>query len=172
MKLQDALNVLGLTGSNITLEQAKAAYRRASQKFHPDRNPGGLQMMQAVNAAWQVLQGLDWDRPVNAEPSANADYGDALNAAINAVVDLAGLRLEVCGAWVWVSGDTKTHKAALKAAGFFWASKKFMWYFRPPEWRSSNRGQWDMDKIREVHGSESVTRGRRQPEADRERLQP
>ena len=71
MKLQDALNVLGLTGAGITFEQAKAAYRRASQKYHPDRNPGGLPMMQAVNAAWQVLQGLDWDRPVNAEPSAD-----------------------------------------------------------------------------------------------------
>ena len=57
MKLQDALNVLGLTGSDITLEQAKAAYRRASQKYHPDRNPGGLPMMQAVNAAWQACKG-------------------------------------------------------------------------------------------------------------------
>lgn len=170
MKLQDALNILGLTGLDITLEQTKQAYRRASIKYHPDRNPGGLQMMQAVNAAWDYLQKLDWNRPVNNAESADSDYGDLLNAAINAVIDLAGLKLEICGAWVWVSGDTKTHKDALKAAGFMWASKKMMWYFRPAEWASSSRGNWNIDKIREYHGSQSVARRPRQPIPEEDRL--
>lgn len=32
-------------------------------------------------------------------------------------------------AWYWVSGDTKPHKEALKAAGGRWSSKRSAWYF-------------------------------------------
>jgi len=158
MKLQDALNILGLSGDGITLEMCKDAYRRASMKYHPDRNPGGLEMMKAVNAAWDILKVWKWDsEPVNVKPGKDTDYGDALNAAINAVIGLDGISLEICGAWIWVCGDTRPHKDAFKAAGFMWASKKKRWYFRPPEWRSSNRrGEWDMDAIREKFGSERV----------------
>jgi len=159
MKLQDALNILGLTGDGITLDMCKDAYRKASMKYHPDRNPGGLEMMQAVNAAWAFLQSWKWGEgePVNVKPGKDADYGDALNAAINTVVGLNGISLEICGAWIWVSGNTYPHKAAFKAAGFMWASKKKQWYFRPPEWQSSNRyGEWDMEAIREKFGSEKV----------------
>lgn len=159
MKLQDALNILSLSGDGITLEQCREAYRRASMKYHPDRNPGGLQMMQAVNAAWAFLQTWRWGEgePVNVQPGANADYGDALMAAINATVSLSGITLEVCGSWIWVTGNTYPHKTVFKQAGFMWASKKKQWYFRPPEWRSSNRGgEWDMETIRECYGSEAV----------------
>ena len=166
MKLSDALNILGLTGEALTFDQAQAAYRKAALKYHPDRNPGGLEMMKAVNAAWDYLKGLDWadtSRPINNEPGPNADYGDALNAAINAAIDLEGIELELCGAWIWVTGDSYPHRAALKAAGYRWASKKKQGYFRPPEWASAGRGSWSMDQIREAHGSAHVARpaGRR-----------
>jgi len=55
MNVQDAANILGISGE-INPEIAKIAYRRASMKFHPDRNPAGLEMMQAVNAAYEVLR--------------------------------------------------------------------------------------------------------------------
>ena len=166
MKLQDALNLLNLHGKGITLEQCKQAYRVASMKYHPDRNPAGLEMMKAINAAWEMLKAWDWTQAaVNVTPGANADYGDALNAAINAIIDLEGLSLEICGAWIWVSGNTRQYKAALKSAGYRWASQKLMWYFRPAEWKSANRGTWEIEKIRTEYGSESVSGTRAKREA-------
>ena len=170
MKLQDALNLLGLNGSGITLDMCKVAYRHASMKYHPDRNPGGLEMMKAINAAWAFLQKWNWDDgAVNVEESRNSGYGDSLNTAINAVINLNGIELEICGAWLWITGNTKPHKDIFKSSGFRWASKKKQWYFRPPEWKSANRGSWDMDRIRERHGSERVNRGNWKQE-DREKL--
>jgi hypothetical protein len=93
MKLQDALNLLGLTGQDITLEQIKQAYKKACMKYHPDRNPGGLKMMQAINAAWTYLQTLDWNRPVNNEAGADANYGESLMDAINAIINLEGIEI-------------------------------------------------------------------------------
>lgn len=121
--------------------------------FHPDRNPAGLEMMKLVNAAYDALQNYVADS-VKVEADA-ADYGDEINTALNAIIHL-GLNIEICGSWLWVSGDTKPHKEVLKAAGFKWAAKKLMWNFRPAEWKSFNRGNWSMDKIRATHGSTTI----------------
>lgn len=163
MNIKDALAILGLSAS-ADPDAIKTAYRKACIKYHPDRNPAGLEMMntqkagtRAVNVAYQFLHDLGYngaERPINEE--VNSDFGDLLNAAINAVIGLAGISIEVCGAWVWVTGDTKHHKDTLKAAGYWWAPKKTAWYFRPPDHKSRNKGEWDLDKIRDTYGSTSV----------------
>lgn len=80
------------------------------------------------------------------------EHLEAMKVAISKISNL-GLTIEVCGSWVWVSGDTKPHKEALKESGFKWAPKKEMWHFRPSDHKSFNRGNWSMGKIREEHGS-------------------
>lgn len=149
MNIQDAANLLSISGE-ITPGIVKAAYRRAAMKYHPDRNPAGLMMMQAINAAYDVLR--EYEGVAN---EANG-YDEMLSDAINAVASCPGIIIEVCGNWVWLSGDTKTHKEIIKEAGFKWAPKKVMWYFRPEEWRSSNRNNTSMDEIRESYGSLKV----------------
>jgi len=149
----DAMKILNMT--IFTQEILKKAYVKASFKYHPDRNPAGLEMMKAVNAAYAVLKNLP-DDDKHTDGTAGEDYGETLNAALNAVIHMEGVNIEICGNWVWLSGNTKPHKDAIKAAGYFWASKKMMWYFRPAEWKSKARGAWDMDKIRETHGSSAV----------------
>jgi hypothetical protein len=73
------------------------------------------------------------------------------------VIGLAGITIEVCGAWVWLTGNTKPHKDTLKAAGFWWAHKKAAWYFRPSDYKSRNKSDWDLDKIRDTYGSTNVS---------------
>jgi len=156
MLLKDALNLLGIIGDSITLKQCKNAYQRMMMKYHPDRNPAELEMAKALNAAWECLQHLDWTRPVSNEYGDDIHYAEALSAFINAMLNLSGITIEVCGSWVWVSGNTKPHKDNIKAAGGKWAPKKQEWYFRPKEWKSSNHSKWDMSKIRASFGSSVV----------------
>lgn len=94
------------------------------------------------------------ERPI--EDAVDCHFGEALNAAINAVIDLSGINIEVCGAWVWLSGETRPHKDSIKAAGYRWARKKQTWYFRPADYKSHNRGDWAMDDIRDKYGSTAV----------------
>ena len=157
MKLQDALNLLGLTGT-VSFDEAKAAYRRACMAYHPDRNPAGGEMMKAITEAWRVLEAFDWaSNTVEVKAGKNHGYGDALMEALNKIIHLPDITIEVCGAWVWVGGNTKPVKTEIKEAGYRWASKKSMWYFRPPEWASANRyGEWTIDAIREKFDSEVV----------------
>nr|WP_321525158.1 DnaJ domain-containing protein [uncultured Cohaesibacter sp.] len=149
MKIADALSILDLA-SGATKEEITKAYKTAAKKYHPDINPAGAEMMKLVNAAYDVLKEA---QSTETTEEAQADYGEALNTALNAVVNLEGLEIEICGAWIWVSGNTFPHKAALKSAGFRWASKKKMWNFRPSNWKSKSRGTASMDDIREKYGS-------------------
>lgn len=154
LSVKDALSILNIQPSNLTIEDIKIAFRRAAAKYHPDHNPAGLEMMKMVNVAYDTLKELDLTKINHTTPN-TSDYGDAINNALNAIINL-GLEIELCGAWVWVSGDTKPHKDTLKAAGFFWSPKKFCWYFRPADYKSHNRSSWSMNRIREIYGSTAI----------------
>ena len=153
MNTQDALSILNIKSHPITAADIEAAYRQAAAKYHPDHNPAGLEMMKLINVAYEALKQAMLRVRSNAGADIN-DYGEAFNAALNAIMGL-GLEIEVCGAWIWVSGDTRSHKEALKTAHYRWSPKKLRWYFRPEDYKSRNRSSWDMDKIRKVYGSQT-----------------
>lgn len=158
MNINDAFNLLNLSGT-ATQAEIKKAYKSASIKFHPDRNPAGAQMMIAINAAYDYLK-QQGDTVTPQEGFQSNDYAEELNDVLNQLFALDGLELEICGNWVWISGDTKTHKDALgkNGIGCYWAKKKKMWYYRPADYKSRGRGSWSMDEIRLEHGSQKPTR--------------
>ncbi len=154
MKLTDALSILGVVG-DYTPDTIKAAYRKACSMYHPDRNPAGLEMMKMVNQAYDVLRN-ETGTAQETEVKDAASYGDEIFQALSKIMHL-GLDVEICGSWVWLHGDTKPHKEEIKAAGFMWAPKKALWYYRPADYKSKGRGKFSMDEIRSKHGSEKVT---------------
>ena len=154
MLIKDALNLL--KPESTTLDAIKTAYRRASSKFHPDKG-GSTQMMQAINEAYEVLCAADHIE----QPESFTDYADELSEAINSIINLPGLDVELCGSWLWISGDTKTHKDILKANGFKFAPKKAMWSFHPTGFKSYGRGKASIDEIRGKYGSKTYTPGNR-----------
>jgi hypothetical protein len=155
---RDALNILGASIKD-SFAEIKDKYRRASAKYHPDRNPAGLEMMKLVNTAWAALsdyvQGSIREDSSQEMGEKGLNLGEDMNAALNAIMGL-GLTVEICGSWIWVSGDTRPHKEILKAAGYKWAPIKKMWHFRPADTKSWSRGKFSMDEIRDRHGSTFV----------------
>jgi hypothetical protein len=83
--------------------------------------------------------------------SADDEMAQKLADAVKSIAHLSGIRVELTGCWIWVSGDTKPVKDDLKAAGFKWAHKKGQWYFAGR--RSTSRGGKDMSYIRFKYGS-------------------
>lgn len=148
MNIYDAAKILGLTGS-LNPEDTKAAYRAACKKYHPDINPVGEEMMKIINQAFDALK--DYTGEMKSEQT---DYGDLLNDALNAISGLPALVIEICGSWVWVTGETRGAKDTLKEAGFKWAAKKKAWYFRPEEFSSRSQGTKSLEEIRAKYGSQ------------------
>lgn len=157
MKTIDALNILSITEKEISQDQVKSAYRKACKTYHPDINPAGLAMMQAVNEAYELLTAERFPITVS-DSEIISNYGKILNMVLNAIINCVGLKIEICGAWIWVSGETKVNKETLKTAGFMWSHQKEMWYFRPQSQKRRYYGshQNSIDEIRAKYGSEKI----------------
>ena len=155
MNIQQALNIFGLSGE-LTEKDIKKAYKQAALKFHPDRNPVGADMMKADNSAFDFLmENIDKiNQFQSADENARYDFGEELEKVLNILAGLSGVVYEVIGNWIWISGETKTHKDTLKEMGCKWAAKKKQWFYRPEEYKASrNRKEHSIDEIREMYGT-------------------
>ena len=49
------------------------------------------------------------------------ETAEEFRTIIELLLKLDGITVELCGSWLWLSGETKQHKDALKAAGCRWS---------------------------------------------------
>ena len=75
---------------------------------------------------------------------------------INQIISFEGLIIEIIGDWIWLSGNTFFFRKQLKEIGFLFAANKVMWFYRPAEYKSSNRKPLDIETIRSMYGSNSI----------------
>lgn len=158
MIVNDAIKILNISEMLIDAVIIKGAYRKASLKYHPDHNPAGTEMMKLINEAKEVLSSSKLPITVNENGSSSYDYGAEINNALNKIIIITDLNIEVCGSWVWISGETKEHKDTLKDACFKYSGKKKMWYFRPQSEKKRWRGgkEYSMSDIRNKYNSDKV----------------
>ena len=140
-----------------TLQELKTAYKKLAMVFHPDKG-GDLETMKAINNEYDELFNVlkDGYNATQTEERQMHETPDQYRDIIIPILDLEGVEIELCGSWIWVSGNTKEHKDLLKQLGFYWASKKLMWYWRPEEFKSYGRKGKTMSDIRNKYGSEKI----------------
>lgn len=144
-----------------TLEELKAAYKKLALKNHPDMG-GNLRTMQEINAEYDRMFAILKDRhnakaATDSNTKATTETPEEFRQVVEAIINLDGIEIELCGSWLWVSGETYKHKDAIKAAGFYWSRSKKMWYWHHKEdgthWY---KGRKSMDEIRNTYGSEKL----------------
>ena len=139
-----------------TLDELKAAYRRLALKYHPDMG-GSTEIMQEINNEHDALfEQLKRQHNASAdEYHQTTETAEEFREILAVLLGLPGLTVELCGSWLWISGETRQHKDALKAAGCRWSSSKKMWYWRHPEDALGHyRGKRSMNEIRSKYGSQ------------------
>ena len=142
-----------------TLDELKKEYRRLAMLHHPDRG-GDLETMKRINDEHdRVFEQLKTKHNNTADDAhQTTETPEEFRAIIDLLMKLDGLAIELCGSWLWISGDTKTHKEELKAAGCRWSSNKKMWYWHHKEEGSKwHRGKRTMGEIRTKYGSQVFT---------------
>ena len=140
-----------------TLDELKKEYRRLAMKYHPDRG-GDLETMKAINAEHdEAFEELKAQHNATAdEYHQTTEAPEEFRRIIDLLLRLDGLTVELCGCWLWIGGETRTHKEELKAAGCRWSPKKALWYWRHPEdgcYHNRGRSQ-TMNHIRTRYGSQ------------------
>ena len=141
-----------------TLDDLKAEYRRLVKIHHPDRG-GDLETMKAINNDYQeAFEALKNAHNAQAdEAHQTTETPEEFIEIVNKLLKLDGLDIELCGSWLWIGGNTREHKDALKAAGCRWSQNKKLWYWHHAEEGSRwHKGKRTIGEIRAKYGSQHI----------------
>lgn len=148
-----------------TIADLKKEYRKLIKANHPD-NGGDTWVMADINNEYEKLFNLlkeghnakaAQDTTGHTKPM--TETPEMFREIIEKIINLDGIEIELCGSWIWVSGNTKQYKDIFKACGFRWASKKCMWYWRCEADAMPSKGKTKtMDQIREKYGSDVISK--------------
>lgn len=139
-----------------TLDELKAMYRKLANKFHPDHG-GDAETMKAINAEHDSLFEILKNRHnATCKPEyKTTETAEEFRNIIDALFKLGDdIEIELCGRWLWIDGNTRPHKEALKACGCKWSANKKKWYWHHIEDGATfNRKSHTMEQIRNAYGS-------------------
>lgn len=147
-----------------TLDEVKATYKKLAKQYHPDLG-GDTATMQEINREFAVAsaKAIKGASLSDEETESQILSSEAYRRAIEAISHLDGITIEVVGWWIWVTGNTRNVRETLKKAGYFFASKKLVWYFRTDEYKVNKGGKKSLDEIRAKYGSEVISERNKRP---------
>ena len=140
-----------------TIPELKKEYRELAKKNHPDMGGNESDMME-INSQFDELVKILPN--VNAQGgeyhSQKQEIGKEFRDAIMTIIHCMGIEIEICGSWIWVTGNTIIHKEILKKAGYQFSSKKIAWYWHNEGYRKTTNKSYTLNDIRTFWGSEKI----------------
>ena len=103
-----------------------------------------------------IHKNKDGETYTKENPETAAEFKDI----IDKLIKMQGVEVEIIGCFIWLSGNTKEHKEAIKALGFRWHSKKKMWYKSPEGYKRWGKKEYSMDEIRGMYGTSGKFHGK------------
>ena len=146
-----------------TPQQVKEAFKKLAKQYHPDvTGEDTNEKMAEIIAAYQkALKSFHGFNSVGTDGKTHSyRYNDKVEMDIvnlvGELVNIPNIIIEIVGVWVWVSGDTKTHKETFKKLGMRWHSKRVMWYKRPAGYKTRYNKTASFDDLKKMYGSKTV----------------
>lgn len=146
-----------------TLEELKTQYKKLAMKHHPDM--GGTESdMKEINAEYDSL----FDELKNVRKSAagetyttkteTKETPNEFKNIINTLISLEGIKIEICGTWLWITGNTYAHRKALKELHFRFSKSKSAWYYHTEDYKKTSNKTFTLNQIRDLYGSETISK--------------
>lgn len=127
-----------------SLEELKREYKRLAMKHHPDVSSGSDADMKEINAEYDLLFG----KLKNVHQTAagetytakteTAETPNEFKDIIDTLIHLDGINIELCGSWLWISGNTYPHRKTLKELHFRFSKSKTAWYYHTTDYRKTS----------------------------------
>lgn len=144
-----------------SIEELKKEYRKLCWKYHPD-NGGTNELMAEVNKQYDdIFNQLKEVKNQQAKDDSTGrtrcmhETSEEFRKILFQIINLEGIEVELCGNWIWVSGNTKEYKNLFHKLELRWAPKKKMWYWRNEKDAVFSKGI-PMNQIRRKYGSDKI----------------
>lgn len=135
-----------------TVEAIKLHYRKLAKEHHPDLG-GDPETMKEINSQYHmVLKSCDGQKSDGHSYHYKQDVEEEIMMKLQELLKLRSLDIALIGFWIWVTGDTKKNKEALKSAGLKWHSKRKCWYYKPKDWKRSYHSNNDLSELADKYG--------------------
>lgn len=152
-----------------TLEELRKQYKELLKKFHPDNTNGSTEATQEINTEYDRLfkilknkHEIKQTKTDGAKTDFNSNYWNyeedkAIREMLQKIIHFTNITIEICGTFIWISGNSYPYRKELKEIGFKWASQKKQWYwFAGGTFRKKSNKPLSMDDIRNYYGSTEV----------------
>lgn len=124
-----------------TVAKIKATYRILAKRWHPDCG-GDNATMAEINGEYEdTLKSADGEVYRDDQDNEHTYHYNAKveRDLMNKIAELlklsmADVQVLLIGTWIWVKGDTKPYKDALKSLGLWWNSKRIAWSYHVGQW--------------------------------------
>lgn len=136
------------------LDQLKKEYFKLAKKYHPDAG-GTTAQFQELGREYEnlVKKLLSGSKLSEEQQKTEFEIDETLRKIIDQIITLEGIKIEVIGKWIWVSGNTYPVKDTLKSAGFVFIKKENVPYWVYKGVESASRGKMSIEEIRARYGT-------------------
>ena len=141
-----------------TAEELKKEYRRLAKELHPDLGGDTEEfkiMQNEFEKMWERLKYVHKNSEGETYTKESTETAEEFIHIIEELTPLKNILVEICGSWIWVSGNTKEHKDILKGLHFKYAYRKEAWYFHTEPYKKKGKRELTLDEIRDMFGSQS-----------------
>lgn len=145
-----------------SLDELRKLYRKLVVKHHPD-NGGSEELIKEINNEYENIfkrlkegyqHSESYQKATERQKQAYDSVKDQkLREMIVKLCRYPGLIIELCGVWLWVSGNTIAYKEELKKLGLHYAGNKKCWYIHYDDFVKHGKKPTSMSYIRSKYGS-------------------
>ena len=142
-----------------TLEELKSEYRKLAMIHHPDRGGKTNDFQDLQNEYEKLFEEVkDFHRKKNGDMYTKEtvkETPDMFRDIINNLMTIKGIKIEVIGCFIWITGvrkSEKTKQEKLKAMGFRYSREKNKWSWHSPDYKKRSHTTHSMEWIRESFG--------------------
>lgn len=162
VKQRKAVLIMKYFDNPQSIEQLKKQYHILAKKYHPDLGDD-TEIMKQINAEFNKL----FEQLKNVHQNAQGEtYTTKIETAetpeqfkniIEKLIHLDNINIEICGSWIWITGNTYNYKELLKGLKFRYSRSKQAWYYHSDTYFKKGKKNFTLDEIRSLYGSEIVT---------------
>jgi hypothetical protein len=145
----------------LNIQNLRSAFRRLCLLLHPDKGGDRIEFGEMKKEYDNLIKGAcsvegERARATGKRAAYTYEGEKAFMEKVQDFLNIAGVTVEICGSWLWLSGKTFISKDRIKALGAKWSTSKKRWFWSC--YMSANKPRRSMYRsmaeVRNAYGSE------------------